>query len=173
MDYRTLVLIMMILAGVLMAGCISQNNTMQGENKTTESGIASEPITSIKTPHQEDGGKPASEAGVNETYANNLTDAQSGSQEIMPLNDTVNIYLKENPTTGFQWNATVTSGLTIENDTYIADPAAAGVTGSGGMHYWLVRSIGKGNQHFDAIYKRSWEPVTGNETSYTLDIQVV
>jgi predicted secreted protein len=30
-----------------------------------------------------------------------------------------------------------------------------------------------GDQKFSAIYKRSWEPVTGNETAYNVNIRVV
>jgi predicted secreted protein len=30
-----------------------------------------------------------------------------------------------------------------------------------------------GDQKFSAIYKRSWEPVTGNETAYSVNIRVV
>jgi predicted secreted protein len=31
----------------------------------------------------------------------------------------------------------------------------------------------QGDQKFSAIYKRSWEPVTGNETAYSVTIRVV
>lgn len=169
MDYRTLLLVIMILA-VLLTGCTSQNNKASTEKKTGDSGVVVQ-NTPEQTPEP---ASPADTAGTTEqNISDTRADMQSGSQETMPLNDTINIYLKENPTTGFRWNATVTSGLTIENDTYIADPVKPGIVGSGGMHYWLVRSIERGNQTFDAVYMRSWEPITGNETRYTMDIQVV
>lgn len=161
MDYRTLFLVMLVMAAVLLAGCTDQNSKASPEEKSqaaqTGENYSEQSVVSEGT-------------GLEKTGDENL---QSNSQETMPLNDTINIYLKENPTTGFQWNATVTSGLRIENDTYVADPSKPGVAGAGGMHYWLVRGIAKGDQTFDAIYMRSWEPVTGNESRYTMNILVV
>lgn len=160
MDYRTLFLIMLVMATVLLAGCTDQSSKASPEKKSSI--IDTGEKNSMQSVVSES-------AGLERIDGENL---QSDSQETMPLNDTINIYLKENPTTGFQWNATVTSGLRIENDTYVADPVKPGVAGSGGMHYWLVRGIAKGNQTFDAIYMRSWEPITGNESRYTMNIQV-
>ncbi len=162
MDYRRLVLVMLVLAAVLLAGCTGQNNKVSPETKSGAADIS-----------EKDSGKnvPSDSANAEKTGGDDTL--QTSSQETMPLNDTINIYLKENPTTGFQWNATVTSGLRIENDTYGPDPVKPGVAGSGGMHYWLFRGIAKGNQTFDAVFMRSWEPVTGNESRYTMNIQVV
>ncbi len=162
MDYRRLVLVMLVLAAVLLAGCTGQNSKMSYEKKSGAADIS-----------EKDSGKTVPPDSANAEKTGGDDALQTSSQETMPLNDTINIYLKENPTTGFQWNATVTSGLRIENDTYVPDPVKPGVAGSGGMHYWLVRGIAKGNQTFDAIYMRSWEPVTGNESRYTMNIQVV
>jgi inhibitor of cysteine peptidase len=161
MDYRTLFLVMLVMAAVLLAGCTGQSSKASPEKKSS----------TVDAGEKNSGQSVVSEdAGLDAAGGEKL---QSDSQETMPLNDTINIYLKENPTTGFQWNATVTSGLRIENDTYVADPVKPGVGGSGGMHYWLVRGIAKGNQTFDAIYMRSWEPITGNESRYTMNILVV
>jgi len=162
MDYRRLFLVMLVLAAVLLAGCTGQNSKVSPEKKSGTADLI-----------EKETGKtvPSDSANVEKTGGEDTL--QTSSQETMPLNDTINIYLKENPTTGYQWNASVTSGLRIENDTYVPDPVKPGVAGSGGMHYWLVRGIAKGNQTFDAVYMRSWEPVTGNESRYIMNIQVV
>jgi len=167
MNYRTLVLIVIVIAAVLLAGCTNQSNKTAQEKKAENN--TGETIQGI-LPGADISG---TENSMEEETESATGRVQSSLQESMSLNDTINIYLKENPTTGFQWNATVTSGLRIENDTYVADPVSPGVAGSGGMHYWLVRGIAKGDQVFDAVYMRSWEPVTGNESRYTMNIQVI
>ena len=79
------------------------------------------------------------------------------------------IRLDENPTTGFGWNESVTSGLTIVDSKYIP---GGNMPGAGGIHEWTIRADGKGQQQFSAIYRRSWEPITGNESKYVLNLSV-
>jgi inhibitor of cysteine peptidase len=81
------------------------------------------------------------------------------------------ISLDENPTTGFSWNESVTSGLTVIDSRYIS--SNSGLVGAGGVHEWTVEATGKGAQKFSAVYKRPWEPATGNETTFTIYVDVV
>jgi len=77
------------------------------------------------------------------------------------------ILLKENPSTGYSWNWTLSSGLSLINTSY---ESGGSLPGSGGTRSWELSSDGAGPQNFTAVYMRSWEPVTGNETVYTLHI---
>jgi inhibitor of cysteine peptidase len=79
------------------------------------------------------------------------------------------VRLNENPTTGYSWNASVTSGLTILNSTYVS--SGSGLMGAGGVHEWKIEATGTGTQQFNAVYERSWEKF-GNETQYQLIINV-
>ena len=88
------------------------------------------------------------------------------------VNETVLVQLPENPTTGYTWNVTLTSGLELLNDTYIQDKAPEGMVGVGGVHEWLIQAIASGEQSFNGIEKQAWEPVSGNETTYTLSLLV-
>ncbi len=83
------------------------------------------------------------------------------------------IELRENPTTGYMWNATVTSGLTILNDTYTMDAAPGGMVGVGGTHSWILTGTEAGLQQFRATYMRPWENVTGSEEKFILNVNVV
>jgi inhibitor of cysteine peptidase len=83
---------------------------------------------------------------------------------------TIKVSLDENPTTGYSWNETVTSGLTIAYSEYVS--GGSGLMGAGGVHEWTIKATGKGHQQFSAVYKRPWEPTAGNETTYTLDVLV-
>lgn len=84
----------------------------------------------------------------------------------------VGISLRENPTTGYSWNTTLSAGLTLLNDTYTVDPHAEGMVGVGGTHLWLVRADAAGDQTFSAIYKRPWENTTGTEETFLLTLKV-
>jgi inhibitor of cysteine peptidase len=83
---------------------------------------------------------------------------------------TLTIRLAENPSTGFAWNESCSQGLTIINSNYIQ---GANMPGAPGTHEWTIKAGEKGLQQFTAIYKRSWEPLTGNENSFVLNINVV
>jgi inhibitor of cysteine peptidase len=84
--------------------------------------------------------------------------------------ETIKVLLDENPTTGYSWVFNVTSGLTIATDTY--HEPTGGLLGAGGVHEWQIRATGTGDQQISAVYKRSWEPTFGNETTYTLNIKI-
>jgi predicted secreted protein/putative hemolysin len=102
-----------------------------------------------------------------------LTDTDNGRTEDIAQGTRFAVQLKENPTTGYEWNATVSSGLEIQSSDYQQDKAAEGMVGVGGTRTWVIVANDLGTQKFSAVYKRSWEPVTGNETAYSVNINVV
>ena len=99
-------------------------------------------------------------ASFDETYNGHTVQAETGT--------TFNVSLSENPTTGYTWNWTLTPGLELVNDTYAANES--GLIGAGGVHTWVLKMTGNDTQTFSAIEKRSWEPVIGNETTYSLNV---
>ncbi len=101
-----------------------------------------------------------------------LTESDDGKTVSIAQNTRFAIQLRENPTTGFSWNATVTPGLVIQSSDYQQDKAAPGMVGVGGTRTWIILANETGTQKFSAVYSRSWEPVTGNETSFSADIRV-
>jgi inhibitor of cysteine peptidase len=114
------------------------------------------------------------------------TSAPVGGNDMKVYNETANgttvkiplgtggciVRLAENPTTGYAWNATVTAGLAIVNDTYVQDPLSQGMVGAGGTHSWTLTGTVAGEQKFSAVYMRSWENVTGSEDTFVLHIVV-
>jgi inhibitor of cysteine peptidase len=121
---------------------------------------------------------PATAAPVNTTPAVVPTtspmkiynESANGTTVNMTVGSTITVQLKENPTTGYTWNATVTKGLVLTDKNFTEDQHAPNMTGVGGIHTWDVKAAGNGTQKFSAIYKRSWEPTIGNETTYILNI---
>jgi putative hemolysin/predicted secreted protein len=102
-----------------------------------------------------------------------LTETEKGITEDIAQGTRFAVQLKENPTTGFGWNATVSSGLEIQSSVYQQDKAAEGMVGVGGTRTWVIIAKDLGTQKFSATYLRSWEAVTGNETTYSVNINVV
>ena len=136
-----------LIAGLLVlcllgAGCTSQ----PAEEETP---------TATPTP-VETTAAPAEEYAFNE--ANNNETVTAGSE--------ITISLEENPTTGYEWNVTSSTGLEYVNDTYIAPET--GLVGAGGVHVWEYIAAEEGAGEFSAIYKRPWEETIGNETTFSM-----
>jgi inhibitor of cysteine peptidase len=101
----------------------------------------------------------------NETSNGSTVKIALGGEQIM-------VSLAENPTTGFSWNASVTSGLAIVNDSYQPSPQSQTMVGAGGVHSWVLTGTSAGEQKFSAVYMRPWENMTGSEDTFLLNILV-
>jgi predicted secreted protein len=102
-----------------------------------------------------------------------FTENDNGSTAEIVANQRFAIKLNENPTTGYGWNASTSSGLTILSSDFQENAHADGMVGVGGVRTWVLQATGDGNQTFDAVYGRSWETPSGNETSYELIVNIV
>jgi len=98
-----------------------------------------------------------------------VTADQNGKTVTVPEGDVVQITLEENPTTGYQWNATVIGGAVIDADTYIMSTAAGqGLVGAGGTHEWFITFPDGADGTFDAAYTRPWEETTEGAQTFTV-----
>ncbi|MDO9549414.1 MAG: protease inhibitor I42 family protein [Methanoregula sp.] len=102
-----------------------------------------------------------------------FTEADKGKTGEIAQTTRFAVQLAENPTTGFQWNATLSPGLELQSSDYRMNDAAPGMVGVGGTRTWIIIAKDLGTQKFSASYLRSWETVTGNETAYSVKINVV
>lgn len=91
------------------------------------------------------------------TSVTDVTSADNGATITVPEGSAVLVALDENPTTGYQWNASVSGSAEIATDTYIAPYSETPLVGAGGIHKWLVTFDGEPSGTFDALYGRSWE----------------
>lgn len=82
----------------------------------------------------------------------------------LPVGSTTNVSLKENPTTGYSWNVSVTTGLAIVNDSYTSGETR--LAGAGGEHSWILKGTETGNQTFTAVYRRPWETPSQDDITY-------
>ncbi|WP_298665264.1 protease inhibitor I42 family protein [uncultured Methanofollis sp.] len=117
-------------------------------------------------------GTEADEWAVYRAAMGAYNETANGTAVNATVGDIVGVRLKENPTTGYSWNVTLSAGLTLLNDTYTVDPHPEGMVGVGGTHLWLVRADAAGNQTFSGIYKRPWENATETEDTFLLTLKV-
>lgn len=77
----------------------------------------------------------------------------------------------ENLTTGYSWEAHVTSGLRIISDQHLQPNTK--LLGAPGTRVWKIRAMQKGVQQFEAVYKRPWEKQTPDDTVFNeiIDVQ--
>ena len=136
------------------------------------SGCTTQPATNTTTTPTATTAVPTTTAPVGENNMNVYNENANGSTAKIPLNGGCIVRLPENRTTGYMWNATVTSGLAIVNDTYETNPNLQGTVGAGGIRSWTLKGTAAGEQKFSAIYKRSWENVTGSEDTFVLNVVV-
>ncbi|MFA5236648.1 MAG: protease inhibitor I42 family protein [Methanoregula sp.] len=99
-------------------------------------------------------------------------ESQNGATVYVNRTANITLKLKENPTTGYQWNMSVTPGLVITNDSFVPSGTTGKLVGSGGTRIWEMNAAGTGAQTIHAVYLRSWETVTGNETAFSMTIIV-
>lgn len=90
----------------------------------------------------------------------------------LPMGDTITIAIGEEPGQGYQWNATVTDGLVIENESYARDPQCPAAPGCPVLHLWQVKAEMRGSQIFAAVKRKDPESFAGHETRYTVAITV-
>ncbi|MDN5340664.1 MAG: inhibitor of cysteine peptidase [Euryarchaeota archaeon] len=138
-------LLVMCLLG---AGCTSQPTE---EGTPTATPTAAE-TTAVPT------ATPATEYAFNETNA--------GETVTLPVGSSITISLVENPTTGYEWNVTSSTGLQLVNESH--DAPQTELLGAPGVHVWEYTAAEKGAGEFSAIYKRPWEETTGNETTFSM-----
>ena len=97
-----------------------------------------------------------------------VNSSSNGDILTIPASDRVLVTLAENPTTGYSWNTTVSKGLVVINDTYVAPSTT--LVGAGGYHEWLLAPDGPGTYTFQAVYMRPWEGASSAAGTFSLVI---
>jgi inhibitor of cysteine peptidase len=153
-----LIIIGIVAVAVLISGCTDNNSGIEdnggadvpeGQDVPANDVPALEPITSVYT-------------------------EDNNTETVRALKgDTIIIELQENPTTGYSWNLSASSGLSLVDDKYVQDSAEEGMTGVGGVHVWTFDVIEDGVQDISAVYMRPWEDITGEEDAFELTVHVM
>lgn len=98
------------------------------------------------------------------------TGKDNGKTVSLTRNSVVKIQLDENPTTGYSWNTTESSGIQVLSSSFV--PSAPGRFGAGGIHTWVIKVTGTGTQQFRGVYKQPWMPASDDDSTYILSFTV-
>lgn len=76
------------------------------------------------------------------------------------VNESLEITLEENPTTGFTWHYTVknSEALEVVTDEYTENEHDEGMVGVGGVHTYQIKPLEEGTATIKFEYYRDWEP---------------
>lgn len=82
---------------------------------------------------------------------------EANSAEVtIPIGETFEICLKENPTAGFRWNLDSRGGpsCVLLNEHFSPEHQALG---SPGIHHWNFKAVAPGRSTIKLTYRRSWQ----------------
>ncbi|WAI00616.1 protease inhibitor I42 family protein [Methanogenium organophilum] len=94
--------------------------------------------------------------------------ANNGTTISVSKGDAVLVTLDENPTTGYQWNASVSGSAEIVTDSFVPPYSEIPISGAGGIHKWLVTFDGEPSGNFDAGYGRPWEETAEDAETFSV-----
>ncbi len=163
----------LILAVVLIAGCTGGSGTTVApqtsavpSTTSTTVGIVSL-FTPATTPTAEPVTLDGSITAVRTVYVNSTA---NGEIVTIPMGERIVVRLKENPTTGYTWNATAAKGLGIYSDNTIAPDTA--LIGAPGYHEWILSPQAVDTYTFKAVYYRPWEEPKATDDSFSMVVLV-
>lgn len=88
-----------------------------------------------------------------------ITEADNGKTINVNQGNIFILKLNENPSTGYSWQLSLSSGLKLLSDNYYSSQSSGPrpIVGAGGYHLWIIQAKSKGSQQVEATYKRPWE----------------
>lgn len=117
-------------------------------------------------------------AAPNETGCTKvITENYNGKTIQVKQGDSFCLKLKENPSTGYSWQLSLSKGLNLLSTEYYSPDSSKSsqrlIVGAAGLHSWKIKAVAKGKQQVRGIYRRSWETKTGREQTFILNVKVV
>jgi inhibitor of cysteine peptidase len=82
------------------------------------------------------------------------------------VKDTFLIQLETNPTTGYDWTASVSDETVVSpaGKEYLAEPVDTAIVGSGGVDVFTFKALEKGSAVITFVYERSFEQGSAEDT---------
>jgi inhibitor of cysteine peptidase len=162
---------LVILAAGLTAGCIGATTpASDSQTKTTVTPADVAPVTTTAVSTKVATIVPTAVSTVASSSVNTVFVNSTANGEILtiPADYHVVVRLKENPTTGYVWNATASKGLSIISNTYTAPDT--GLIGAGGYREWILAPDTVDTYTFKAVSLRPWVGATADDETFSLVI---
>ena len=89
----------------------------------------------------------------------------------LPVGQVIELRLKENPTTGFQWSFAKEGAPSCKvlGDVFVP---SGNKPGAGGEHTWQIKAVRLGTCDLQLVYRRPFEPSAESAKSFTFHVQV-
>ena len=102
-----------------------------------------------------------------------LTKKDNGREITIKQGTTINVKLRSNPTTGYDWYIEEKpENVTKESKTFIQSETKKGVVGTGGEIVFKFKASSKGTGTLILIYQRKWEKELLNPNKFVIKINV-
>ncbi len=100
------------------------------------------------------------------------TETASGTTIRAKVGDRITVTLRENPTTGYEWEMKLAPGLTLVMGTFFGPSFSPSppLMGSGGTRTWVVKVDKPGTATLTGVYARPWESASKSAASFSLTI---
>ena len=102
-----------------------------------------------------------------------ITEADTNKTVTATVGDEVSVSLKENPTTGYEWNMIAGPGLTAVSDDFIGpSPSPSPMMGAGGTQVVTVKVTSAGSSELTGNYRQQWtSPSPGAQPDFSMTVQ--
>lgn len=103
-----------------------------------------------------------------------LTEADNNKTVQVVLQQEIELRLRENPSTGYEWHITAnnTDILQPTDDQYKTDRGSEGRDGAGGTHTWHFKMLKAGTAELQMVNSRSWEKDSKGTSGFKITIVV-
>ncbi len=104
-----------------------------------------------------------------------LTEKNNGESLNLEVNDRVNIELKSNPTTGYEWVLSEETGgsiISLTGSGFIQSKKDKELIGAGGFEIFSFKAISNGKTSIILNYKRPWEEEAEPLETFEITISV-
>ena len=99
------------------------------------------------------------------------TEADNGKSFNLAIDDTLNVTLEGNPTTGFTWEVTSENPAVVHKVAQ-SYTSSSNLTGAGGTFTFTFRAASEGSSNLHFVYARPWEKNTEPAKTFDLTISV-
>ncbi len=102
-----------------------------------------------------------------------LTEKDNGREVTVKQGAIINVKLRSNPTTGYDWYIKEKPGnITEKSKTFIQSKTKKGILGVGGETVFTFKASSKGTGTLVLIYQRKWEEEALNSNKFVIKINV-
>jgi inhibitor of cysteine peptidase len=88
------------------------------------------------------------------------------------IGDKITVKLCSNPTTGFQWQYTMTPDDIVAEEDYDFEEPEGDLTGAPGMEVWTFEAVENGTTEIYMEYSQPWQGGLKAEWTYTMTVTV-